>query len=85
MRGLKTDCGNLNLAFERVIAPKMQYLLHFGRLSWHVRNEAGSSRLLALDWKKAFDSTNVDSLFDALHRFGIPDPCLHMVRNMMLH
>ena len=46
---------------------------------------SGHVRLLALDWKKAFDSINVDSLLDALHRFGVPDPCLHMVRNMMLH
>ena len=38
--------------------------------------------LLALDWKKAF-SINVDSLLDALHRFGIPDFCLQMVANMM--
>ena len=40
---------------------------------------------VTFDWKKAFDSINVDSLLDALHHFGVPDPCLHMVRNMMLH
>ena len=45
----------------------------------------GHVRVLALDWKKAFDGINVDSLLDTRHRFGILDPCLHMVRNMMLH
>ena len=43
----------------------------------------GQIHLLALDWKKAFDSISTDSLLDALRRFGIPDFCLQMVGNMM--
>ena len=45
----------------------------------------GQIRLLALDWKKAFDSINSVSLFDALRRFGIPDCCLSMISGMMRH
>ena len=44
----------------------------------------GQLRLLALDWQKAFDSINLDSLLDALRRFGLPDFCLQMISNMML-
>ena len=45
----------------------------------------GQIGLLALDWKKAFDSINIDSLLDALRRFGIPGFCLDMISAMMLH
>ena len=43
----------------------------------------GQIHILALDWKKSFDSINTDSLIDALRRFGIPDFCLQVVGNMM--
>lgn len=33
----------------------------------------GQIRLVALDWKQACDSIDLDSLCDALRRFGIPD------------
>ena len=45
----------------------------------------GRIRLLALDWKKAFDGINMESLLDSLRRFGIPDFCRQMIRNMMQH
>ena len=45
----------------------------------------GQIRFLALDWKKAFDSINIDSLLDALRRFGIPDFCLDLISAMMRH
>ena len=32
----------------------------------------GKIKLLALDWKKAFDSVHTQSLLDALRRFGLP-------------
>ena len=43
----------------------------------------GSIRLLALDWKKSFDSISVDNLLDALRRFGFPDRCLRLIASMM--
>ena len=42
-------------------------------------------RFLALDWKKAFDSINIDSLLDAVRRFGIPDFCLDLISAMLRH
>ena len=39
--------------------------------------------LLALDWRKAFDSIAVDGLVDALRRFGIPQDIITMIRNML--
>ena len=39
--------------------------------------------LLALDWKKAFDSINLQSLLDALLRFGIPESMVQMISGMM--
>ena len=45
----------------------------------------GQTRLLALDWKKAFDSINLASLLDALRRFGLPEHCLNMIAGMMRH
>jgi hypothetical protein len=40
----------------------------------------GKISLLALDWKKAFDSINVVSLIDALRRFGLPQDIVDMVK-----
>ena len=37
----------------------------------------------AQDWKKAFDSVNVESLLDALRRFGLPQEVIHMVSGLM--
>ena len=45
----------------------------------------GQTRLLALDWKKAFDSINLTSLLDALRRFGLPEYCLNMIAGVMRH
>ena len=39
--------------------------------------------LLALDWRKAFDSLHVESLIDALRRFGLPAEFLVMVFNLL--
>ena len=53
----------------------------------HVENACaarfGQIKLLALDWKKAFDSVHVDSLLDALRRFGLPQGFVHMIGAMM--
>ena len=35
-------------------------------------HRSGGLSLLALDWRKAFDSLNVKCLLDALRRFGLP-------------
>jgi len=43
----------------------------------------GRVSLLALDWKKAFDSINVTSLLDALRRAGLPESFLQMVDAML--
>ena len=39
----------------------------------------GSTALLALDWKKAFDSINVDALICALDRFGLPAKMVRVI------
>ena len=39
--------------------------------------------MLALDWSKAFDSIHVESLLDALRRFGIPQPFCQMIRRIL--
>ena len=46
-------------------------------LAWAQRG--GKASLLALDWRKAFDSINVISLIDALRRFGIPSRFLEVL------
>ena len=43
----------------------------------------GSSKLLALDWAKAFDSVRVDCLLDALRRFGIPAGMRRMIEHFL--
>jgi len=43
----------------------------------------GQVSLLALDWRKAFDCINVESLLDALRRFGLPTSFNNMVASMM--
>ena len=43
----------------------------------------GHLSLLALDWAKAFDSLNVESLIDALRRFGLPTDMLDLLRNLL--
>jgi hypothetical protein len=42
----------------------------------------GMTSLLALDWKKAFDSINVDSLIIALRRFGLPPKVLNLIEHI---
>ena len=49
-------------------------------LAWAHRG--GHLHLLALDWRKAFDSINASSLLQALRKFGIPDPFVEMVRSI---
>ena len=44
----------------------------------------GQISLLALDWRKAFDSVNVDSLLDALRRFGLRAKFRQVVAGLML-
>ena len=44
----------------------------------------GCVSFLALDWKKAFDSINVDSVIHGLHRFGLPSEFVDMVSGLML-
>ena len=36
-------------------------------------HRGGEVHLLALDWRKAFDSINASGLLSALKRFGLPD------------
>ena len=43
----------------------------------------GQVALLALDWAKAFDSINVESLIDALRRFGLPATLLQILHNLL--
>jgi len=43
----------------------------------------GSVSLLALDWRKAFDCINVQSLLDALRRFGLPEGLVSIVSSIM--
>ena len=43
----------------------------------------GRVSLLALDWRKAFDSINVQSLLDALRRFGLPEGLTSIVASIM--
>ena len=42
------------------------------RIELACAQRSGRISLLALDWKKAFDSVNVECLLDALRRFGLP-------------
>ena len=43
----------------------------------------GKISLLALDWRKAFDSINPTSLVDALRRFGLPQQLLDMISSLL--
>ena len=43
----------------------------------------GKISLLALDWRKAFDSINPTSLVDALRRFGLPQQFLDMISSLL--
>ena len=49
-------------------------------LAWARKN--GAVHLLALDWRKAFDSINPEGLLDALRRFGLPEHFLTVVASI---
>ena len=49
-------------------------------LAWAHRG--ASLHMLALDWRKAFDSINSESLLQALRTFGVPEPFVTMVRSI---
>ena len=42
------------------------------RIDLALAQRCGQAGLVALDWKKAFDSINVESMLVALGRFGLP-------------
>ena len=44
----------------------------------------GRIGMVALDWRKAFDSINVDALIVALGRLGLPPKLLRMINLFML-
>ena len=44
----------------------------------------GKVSLLALDWRRAFDSISVPSLLDSLRRFGLPEKITQVVASLML-
>jgi len=48
-----------------------------------IARRSGAVSLLALDWSKAFDSVHVDSLLDALRRFGIPRKIIAVIEGLM--
>jgi hypothetical protein len=43
---------------------------------------SGAKAMLALDWKKAFDSINIQGLLTALQRFGVPPKIVRLVSNL---
>jgi len=43
----------------------------------------GRVALLALDWRKAFDCINVESMLDSLRRFGLPSGFVDMLASLM--
>ena len=45
--------------------------------------QRGGTTLVALDWKKAFDSIRIESMLDALRRLGIPPASMDMVGELM--
>ena len=49
-------------------------------LAWSQRN--GRMHVMALDWKKAFDSISPESLLQALRRFGIPEAFVRMIKSV---
>ena len=53
------------------------------RLETARAHRGGKLSVLALDWKGAFDSIHVDSLLDALRRFGIPAEFLQIISSML--
>jgi len=71
--GFRRDCSTT----DAIYAARRQIELACAR-------RHGCISLLALDWKKAFDSVNVDSLMDALRRFGLPSAFCQVVSGLML-
>ena len=53
------------------------------RIETAIAQRHGAISLLALDWRKAFDSVNLASLLDALRRFGFPDDFISIINGLM--
>ena len=49
-------------------------------LAWSQRG--GAIHMLALDWRKAFDSISPIAMLQALRRFGLPEPFIEMVASI---
>ena len=55
------------------------------RIELACAQRGGKVMLLALDWKQAFDSVNVEALLCALECYGIPKDILAMIAGMLHH
>lgn len=55
------------------------------RIELALARRNGTVKLLALDWRKAFDSLHVGRLSDALRRFGIPRDIVEMISVSLHH
>ena len=51
-----------------------------GERAWAERG--GSLHLMALDWQKAFDSINTESMLNALRRFGLPSHFCSVIKSI---
>ena len=72
--GFRKNCSTENAIF-----------VAFRKIETTCAQRYGKIHLLALDWKKAFDSIHLASLYDALYRFGVPSDVINMVQGIMLH
>eukprot|EP00959_Pyramimonas_sp_CCMP1952_P427751 8958284-Pyramimonas_sp.AAC.1 len=52
------------------------------RIDQALAGRDGRAGIVALDWKKAFDSINVNAMITALGRFGLPPKVMGMVQHI---
>ena len=81
--GVEQNLGHAQFGFRR--AHSTEDAMHVARRAIELANARrhGKLVLLALDWKMAFDSVNVEALLDALKRFSLGREILDMVRGML--
>ena len=84
-RGLDERLWNSQFGFRKKQCTEDAIFVAKRHIELALAQRHGCLSLLALDWAKAFDSVNVENLWEALKRYGISEKIANLLENLLHH